>query len=655
MIAPLSTDRAAPMFSYLRYYLLPLAVLLPLALLEKGIFAAYHGGHFRELGTGQILHAIFWGIKFDLAICGALAFFAYLAAYLLQRLARRDFLRALQYTTLVAAATLLFLHGADMLYYGEAGRHLGYELKETLNSGADLATAAIQTYTIPVLLQLLLLLPLYLANRALFRLAERRLSPPSPPRWPMLPRLETALLLSLLISATLVRGGLGSVPLEPLHAQEIGDTRQATLALNGVYNAIFSSVTPYSISPVFNTPPQQRELDLVRQMFPRQETVQTGDERRFNIVMLLLESWSGTFMQPYGFDKQTTPFFDELRQRSLTTLATVAGGHRTTEGMFATLCSWQNPLGQTVAQSQLQNYSYRCLPQLLHERGYHTAFFQGTLKNTSGTGAFAQSLGFRHSYGKKDVANHRYPHNSWGLQDPDLYRFVIRQMKQMPQPFFVGINTNSTHSSELPPGVPPRYAGNDHATTYINMLHFSDAALRAFIEEVEHDPAFSNTLFVLVADHAGPSRGKGVLDKYLIPFLIYAPGIVEPRQLDLTSGQRDIAPTLLDLLQIAEPTSFTGTSLLADDPRPYVDYYHQGRLGWIEGTSGVEFRLDKPDALTCTQLDGPPLKRQPVACAAPHRHQQERALAFTHLSQTLLFSGRTADYPTRLQEYPSLE
>src|SRR5690606_15770647 len=149
-------------------------------------------------------------------------------------------------------------------------------------------------------------------------------------------------------------------------------------------------------------------------------------------IMILLESWSAPYQHAYGYDKQTTPFFDALRERSLTTLATTAGGHRTTEGIFSTMCSWQNPLGQTVAQSQLQNYPYHCLPAILAERQYHTAFFQGTLKNTSGTGAFAQLLGFRHSYGKEDVREHHYPQNSWGLQDPDLYRFTLEKLKAMP-------------------------------------------------------------------------------------------------------------------------------------------------------------------------------------------------------------------------------
>lgn len=631
------------MFSYLRLFLLSLSLLLLVALTEKGLFVFYHEEQLSGLSLTDIFYAMVWGIRFDLAIAGAFAFYAFILAYLLHRLLRIRLSTGLRYTSYLAAAILLILHGADLIYYGEAGRHLGYELKESFNSGADLATAAFQTYTAAVVLQLLLLIPVFFLNRFLFNrfdISDEETLIREAPGLHLEP--ELALLFLLLPSAVMVRGGWGPVPIEPLHAQEIGDSRSAALALNGAYNAVYSSITPYSITSVFAEPPSAADLALVRDMYLDRPAAATDVETRpWNVIMILLESWSGAYQEPYGYDKQTTPYFDGLREHSLTTLAMTAGGHRTTEGIFATMCSWQNPLGQTIAQSQLQNYPYRCLPGILNDQGYHTAFFQGTLKNTSGTGAFAQLLGFRHSYGKEDVSEHRHPHNSWGLQDPDLYRFVLQQLREIPRPFFVGINTNSTHSSELPPGEVPHFSGEGAETTYINMLHFSDAALGEFIQAVEQDPAFTDTLFVLVADHAGPSLRNSNLNKYLVPFLIYAPGLVEPQQLDRVSSQRDIAPTLLTLLQFNEQPPFSGQSLLAADSNAPADYYHQGILGWIEGRRGIEFRLGDPSSMQCFTLQSPSLQQQADDCRENDEAQRRRALAFTHLSQSLLFQGKT--------------
>jgi phosphoglycerol transferase MdoB-like AlkP superfamily enzyme len=629
------------MFSYLRLFLLPLLLLLLVAQAEKGLFVLYNADQFSGLGIGDILYAMEWGVKFDLAVASVFAFFAYLGAYLAHRLLGRNFAISLKFSSFIAATLLLLLHGADLLYYGEAGRHLGYELKEGFNSGTTLATAALQTYTVPVVLQLLLLLPLYFFNHLLFRRSTNRPPHKSPLGLRTL-GIEASVVIALLLSVVVARGGLASVPLEPLHAQEIGDSQRAAIALNGAYNAIFSSVTPYSVKPIFANAPTESELAKVRRMINDVAPHSDRPAQRHNVVMLLLESWSGAYMASYGYDKQTTPFFDVLRERSFTTLGMVAGGHRTTEGMFATLCSWQNPLGNTVAQTQLQNYDYDCLPELLGNQGYSTAFFQGTLENTSGTGAFARLLGFVDSYGKEDVLEHRYPYNSWGLQDPDLYSFVLKKLHQMPQPFFIGINSNSTHSTELPPDITPQFNGDAPTTPYINTLHFADAALGEFIHAVETEPAFRDTIFVLVADHAGHSPA-GTLKKYLVPFLIYAPGLIEPTRLEVMSTQRDIAPTLLSLLSLKTTSSFSGSSLLQSSTH-YADYYHQGVLGWVEGKRGIEIPLDEQQKMTCYELLDAPFRQQPDDCSESDQKQRQRALAFTHLSQSLLFNGKTSRF-----------
>ena len=116
-------------------------------------------------------------------------------------------------------------------------------------------------------------------------------------------------------------------------------------------------------------------------------------------------------MVSYGYDLKTTPFFDSLIEKSLAPTGVIAGGTRTTEGLYVTLCSQPNPLGTTVAQSSLQNFKYECLPHILKNRGWHTAFFQGTHEDTSGTGAFAQSLGMLDSYAKEHMDVGRYKHN----------------------------------------------------------------------------------------------------------------------------------------------------------------------------------------------------------------------------------------------------
>lgn len=624
----------------LRLYPLSLAALLALAFGEKLLFALYHRELHQSLSPTELAGALVWGLRFDLAIAAGFALLAFTAAYLLFRLLRLPFTRGLEYSTLAAGAVLLLIHGADLLYYEEAGRHLGYELKEGYNSGAALAAAAFGTYLGPITLQGLLLLLFFTATRLLFRWRPFRATPAGGRLFAP----EATWAGALLISVILVRGGLQSVPLEPLHAQEIGDPQRAALALNGAYNAVFSSITPYAVEPVLAEKPTAEDEALVRALYAGDKPHAFARPKPLNVVFVLLESWSAEYMSAYGFDQPTTPVFAELREKGLTTRAMFADGVRTTEGMFATFCSAQNPLGATVAQTQLQNFDYDCLPELLTQRGYSSAFFQGTLENTSGTGAFARLLGFAESYGKGDMPPPRLEPNSWGYHDPDIYRFAHQKMREMPQPFLVGINTNTTHDKRLTPGLPPVFGRETRAERYLSTLHFADQALGEFVERVTADPAIADTVFVLLADHAGLKSGD-VVRSHTIPFVLYAPGIIGSKRADRIASQRDVAPTLLEVLGIEMPGWFTGKSLLRDDEGPYfADLFHAGRLGWAEGERLVVFPVKNPDQTQCYTYAPDAATDTPIACGMEGERQLRHALAFTRVFQDLLFSGKVRQF-----------
>ncbi len=614
----------APTLIPLRLHLLLLALLTGIGLLGKLFFALHHEPLHAGLSSGELLLTLLWGIRFDLALAAPLSLLATLGAWLIFRLRRGGYAGALRWCAYPLIAALVLLQGADLLYFDEAGRHMGYELKEGINSGGALAASALETYLGTVLWALVLMLPLWL-------IAWRLLRAQSDPRgW----QVEWQLPLILVLSVILTRGGLQSVPLEPLHAQQIGEPHHASLALNGAYNALFSSVTPYSVNPLFAEAPGAEERLQVSSLYAEAAVLpEANGLDDANIVLLFLESWSGAYMQSYGYELPTTPIFDQLRRQGLSARGLLAGGHRTTEGMFATLCSAQNPLGQTVAQSQLQSYSYRCLPHVLRERGRSSAFFQSTLKNTSGTGAFAQLLGFEESYGIEEMPAPTMGLNSWGQHDPDLYRFALQHMRAMPQPFLVGINTNSTHDALLPDSASRPFSGHGGIDDYLNTLHFADAALGDFIQALHADPALANTIVVLVADHAGRTPPGGY-QSYLVPFAILAPGL-EPRELESVLSQRDIAPTLLQLMGLPVPPQFSGRA----GGSGFADYYHHGWLGWVEDERLLEVPLQGANGLRCFDLARDPAQQRPLACSDVDEAMAQRARAFSHLSQWRLFAG----------------
>ncbi|MBF0471160.1 MAG: LTA synthase family protein [Gammaproteobacteria bacterium] len=619
------------MRSRLNLFVRALLLLLGIAFAEKCIFALYYPDLSLQLSAVEMALTLLWGIRFDLAIATLLTLLAYLLTVLFTLLRPSLHLGSiLRLFSLCASAVLIGLHSGDLLYFGEAGRHLGYELGEALNSGGDLATMALH-YPLPLSLQLLLFLGVVAVSRPLFRQRSSRL-PISRSRW-----LGLELVMILLLSAVVIRGGVQAVPLEPLHAQMIGDQSRATLTLNGAYNALFSTLGGRSVRPLLASPPSEEDQQRLLALYPDLADHPAPFQPR-NIILLFLESWNGALMHAYGYERQATPYFDQLRLQGITTRQMVAGGRRTTEGMFATLCSFQNPLGKTIAQTQLQDFPYRCLPHQLRQKGYETAFFQGSNRNTSGTGAFAQLLGFTESFGKADITRRHYPENSWGVHDPDLYTFALEKMAATKQPFFFAINSNSTHDSTLPQGVNAKFSGEDRLTAYLNLLSFADQAVADFLKQLQQRDLMEKSIIVLVADHANgltpANRQNG-----LIPFAILGAGVT-PYFGDFVATQRDIAPTLQQLLGLPRSPWFSGRSLLNGDPQRVADFYGEGRLYWFHEPWRVDFALSAAESGHCS-----PNKEQSALPPCPREALIAEAVAFTRISQHLLFSGKTTQFP----------
>jgi phosphoglycerol transferase MdoB-like AlkP superfamily enzyme len=161
-------------------------------------------------------------------------------------------------------------------------------------------------------------------------------------------------------------------------------------------------------------------------------------------------------------------------------------------------------------------------------------------------------------------------------------------------------------------------------------------ALKSFVYKVKQK--YPNTLFVLLADHCGGLNGSA-FQSYLIPFALYHKDLT-PTYYNYFISQRDIAPTILDLLYGKHNTinpNFTGKSLVSDT-HFFADYYHNGLLGWVEGNTALEINITTKEK-TCYDISS--YKDIEIKCNNHMLKFTNKALSFTKISQKLLFSGKT--------------
>jgi len=607
-----------------------LFVLTLLGFILRIVFALMTGT-WDVLSVQERAHALLGGLKFDLAAAAALTLLSLLVLRVSVLLGWLKPARLARGWMLPSVITLYLAQMGDALYARESGRHISTEIVEVIGSWDSLLLSVPQYW--PFILPLALLVLLIRTRPLHLKGGQRKLL------W------ETEFLIFALVCVVCVRGGIGSLPLSPAHSYSLGRAAVATAGLNGGYAFFYSAVKREVAKPPKMLALSEEEIQQhLKTLYPQADTSAVARPvTPMNVIWVLLESWPAELMQSYGFDKAVTPEFDAIRAKSLTTDALIAGGHRTVEGSFSAFCSFQNAERQSVSESQLMSFSYRCLPQILADNGWDTMFVQGAYRNSAKVGVLMQKLGAKQLFGKEDFpAQLRYPHNSWGVHDPDLYDFVLNKTSQLKEPYFISVNTTTTHDELLPPTVTPQFGMDTFANRKLSVMHFADQALGEFVRKLDKMQSKYPTILVLMADHTAHVNSSS-FNHYFIPLAIYAPGLIQPKQIPIAASQRDVAPTVLEMVGVSAPW-LAGKSLLNEQAYRFAEYQHGGHIGWIEGDRLTDFLLADGSQQSCYNWRSDPLMRSPLPCSSEEETMKQRAIAFTQYSMKLLFSGKTAQF-----------
>lgn len=601
--------------SFIKNYFFIFIISYLVLFFTKILFAFYfHGINF------SYIYAVIWGYKFDFATSGIIAL---LATFL-------DFHKKSLITFACVLILVVFcIQIGDIMYFYDSQRHISYEIKDALNDAYGLIFVAITTHKILLLssIAIFVILGIFSYKFLSFTCSKVNINK----------SYVFKKLFLIALSVFFIRGMFTHIPLNPWQANQIGNQSKAMVALNGTYNLIYSNLR--NKSNIQQNPKYQSidEIKSVKSLYSK-STLVDKPLNSPNIVMFFLESFSATFLKTYGDSVNAAPYLDEYIKNSFHPKGMISNGHRTTEGMFATLTSFQNPLGQSVAKTKLQSYNYVSLIGLLKKyKNYSSAFFQGTNKETSGTGSLAQSLGFEFSYGKADVKKRIYEENFWGVHDKDLYNFAYEKLSSMNKPFIIGINGATTHDLTLPKGIKvKKYVENEEQNMRYNTFSFADESMHEFVQSIKK--TYPNTIFIFLADHCGSGINDSNFLNYFIPFAIHGIG---SKYINEYVSQRDIAPTIVDLI-IGDYTkiapSFSGKSLLRDSEF-FGDYYHNGVLGIVKDDIAYEYNNDK---ITCYDVSS--FKDKQIKCP-PHANEiSNQVKSFTNISQDLLFDGKTYDF-----------
>jgi lipoteichoic acid synthase len=322
-----------------------------------------------------------------------------------------------------------------------------------------------------------------------------------------------------------------------------------------------------------------------------------GAARGRNVIFLMVESLQGF---PIGLrveGQEVTPVLNQLAARSLyfKNFYGQTWEGTTSDGEFTSLQSL-HPLTAGSVATTYPTHQYRGVPAILKERGYATMSahaYYGSLWNMQ---IMHPRLGFQKSYF----------HDSYkpgeeigmGLSDAEFFRQTAPRIERLPQPFMAYVMTlTSHHPFEMPAKYRTLKLGVMQGTMlgdYLQAVHYTDASIGALIAELKRAGLWDNTVLALYGDHkadlgdakdmerllttyAGyPPRQPGFDARYWrvqngVTFMVHLPGDAHAGVHTVSGGHLDIAPTVLNLLGIANHTMITlGKDLTQDRDRLVV-------------------------------------------------------------------------------------
>lgn len=303
-----------------------------------------------------------------------------------------------------------------------------------------------------------------------------------------------------------------------------------------------------------------------------------------HVVMIMVESFSASFMGSFGNTRNITPRLDELAQKGLLFTQLYATGTRTVRGLEALSLGTPPIPGQAIVRRP-NNDQLATLGEVLKPQGFEPMFIYGGYGYFDNMNAFFQGNSYkvidRTEFPKESIGFE----NVWGVGDEFLFDNVLTQLDKTHQSgkrMLAQVMTTSNHRPytyangriDIPsPG------GREGAVKY------TDYSIGHFLDKAKTKPWFADTLFVIVADHCASAAGKTKLPVpgYHIPMIMYAPSLLKPGKYTELVSQIDIAPTLIDVLGVQGDDHFYGRSVFEQGKdfqrRAFISNYQE--LGYL--------------------------------------------------------------------------
>lgn len=591
-----------PPINLLRRIGLQVLLLLAVYFISRCGFTLINAAHFSGLGVGAFFRLCFFALRYDLSAIFALNVL-YIVLLLLPLPVWRSprWERLTQLLFLIINSIALLFEISDWAYYPYNFKRSTADVLKMISRQGDFWNV------LPGYLRLYWYVPLVCAAIIfLLKKMNDRIRKATPfirqphygmdGRWNIRIAFTQIVVLAFIsgVSLVAIRGGFQYIPIGLRNAVQVADSRFVPVVINTPFSIITSAASSGALEEVHYMQDEQAAA-----LVPVVKSYNGRAQRKMNIVIIILESFSKEFTS-LGSATSYTPFLDSLMQHSLVCTDAYANGLHSAEGIPAILGGIPTLMEEPFPTSDYGTNRITTFPSLLKTAGYSSAFYHGGTNGTMSFDVFASAAGFEHYYGRKEYNNEQDYDGAWGIWDLPFLQYFATGLNKLSQPF---ISTVFTLSSHPPYNIPEACKGKlpKGALPVHQSVAYTDVALQKFFATASQQGWYSNTLFIITADHCSPQNSGGYWDspagRYAIPVLFYAPAdnSLQGRYNEYTQ-QIDILPTAMDYLGWPKPFFAFGNSIFSRAQNRFVVNELSGDYSWLQNGNLLQTHDVKPYA-----------------------------------------------------------
>ena len=304
-----------------------------------------------------------------------------------------------------------------------------------------------------------------------------------------------------------------------------------------------------------------------------------------NVVLIIFESFGSMYVGP-GNKESYTPFLDSVLSKSMYFNYGISNSKTSMDALPAVVSSIPTWMNESFILSSYSMNQFEGLAGILKRDGYSSAFFHGANNGSMRFDAFAKAAGYQHFYGRNEYNNDAHFDGNWGISDHYFMSWSIDRMNELNPPFVASIFTLSSHHPfKVPEGFKEKV--KEGPDPICRTISYVDFAFKEFWEKISKQDWFSNTLFVFVADHVGPTgrSDRTTLEwSHRIPIAFYhTSGKLPKIPINHAFQQVDILPTILDLVNSNQNYFAMGSSYFQNKNIPNIAYDQENLIHFRHG------------------------------------------------------------------------